>query len=90
MKLLHSYLSEKSLWDGAKQSDLEVINKLVEEPVWQLAPSEKKMLTESAIVNYTEDVISLGFLRQGLVYLRYFLAILFFTFWSTMVLPRVH
>ncbi|CAH1402416.1 unnamed protein product [Nezara viridula] len=65
MKLLHSFLSEKSLWDGAKQSDLEVINKLVEEPVWQIAPADTKSLTETAILNYTEDVISLGFLRQG-------------------------
>lgn len=68
MKLLHSFLSEKSLWDGAKQSDLEVINKLVEEPVWQIAPADTKSLTETAILNYTEDVISLGFLRQGLLF----------------------
>ncbi|KAL1117500.1 hypothetical protein AAG570_003819 [Ranatra chinensis] len=70
MKLLHSFLSEKSLWDGLKESDVEVINSLLTEPVWQIAPQDKQHLTEAAVVNYTEDVIALGFLRQGHVLLN--------------------
>lgn len=65
MKTLHFGLSEKSLWDGLTQSDVEVINSLITEPVWQITPLDKNRLTENAVVNYTEDVIALGFLRQG-------------------------
>uniref|UniRef100_A0A1B6CHQ1 Glycoside hydrolase family 31 N-terminal domain-containing protein n=1 Tax=Clastoptera arizonana TaxID=38151 RepID=A0A1B6CHQ1_9HEMI len=72
MKLLHSSLSEKSLWDGLKQEDVEVINALMTEPVWQIAPAEKHHLTEQAVINYTEDVIALGFLKQGHVLLNEF------------------
>jgi len=65
MKTLHLALSDKSLWDGLKKSDSETINALLTEPVWQIAPKEKQLLTESAVVNYTEDVIALGYFRQG-------------------------
>lgn len=66
MKTLHLTLSDKSLWDGLKKSDSETINALLTEPVWQIAPKEKHLLTESAVVNYTEDVIALGYFRQGM------------------------
>nr|XP_018915739.1 PREDICTED: uncharacterized family 31 glucosidase KIAA1161 isoform X1 [Bemisia tabaci] len=72
MKTLHFGLSEKSLWDGLTQSDVEVINSLITEPVWQITPLDKNRLTENAVVNYTEDVIALGFLRQGHVMLNEF------------------
>jgi len=69
MKLLHSSLSEKSLWDGLREEDNSVINSLLTEPVWQISPHH---LTEQAVINYTEDVIALGFLRQGHVLLNEF------------------
>lgn len=72
MKMLHSSLSEKSLWDGLKKEDADIINALLTEPVWQIAPLSKHMLTEQAVINYTEDVIALGFLRQGHVLLNEF------------------
>lgn len=65
MKTLHTALSEKMLWDGLKASDAEIINALLTEPVWQLAPARKDLLNESAMVNYTEDIIALGFVKQG-------------------------
>lgn len=65
MKTLHLALSDKSLWDGLKKSDSEIINSLLTEPVWQIAPKDKQLLTDSAVVNYTEDVIALGYFRQG-------------------------
>lgn len=65
MKMLHSSLSEKSLWDGLKKEDVDIIHALLTEPVWQIAPVSKNLLTEQAVINYTEDVIALGFLRQG-------------------------
>lgn len=65
MKTLHLALSDKSLWDGLKKSDAEIINSLLTEPVWQIAPNDKDLLTETTIVNVTEDVIALGYLRQG-------------------------
>ncbi|XP_065224802.1 myogenesis-regulating glycosidase isoform X2 [Planococcus citri] len=72
MKSLHLALSEKSLWDGLKKSDLEVIYSLLTEPVWQIAPKDKQMLTDTAIVNFTENVIALGYFRQGHVLLNEF------------------
>lgn len=65
MKTLHLALSDKSLWDGLKKSDLEVINLLLTEPVWQITPKNKELLTDITIVNYTEDVIASGFFRPG-------------------------
>lgn len=67
MKTLHTALSEKMLWDGLKASDTEIINSLLTEPVWQLAPPRKELLNESTMVNYTEDIITLGFIKQGKV-----------------------
>lgn len=72
MKQLHSSLSEKSLWDGLKRSDVEVVHSLLTEPVWQIAPLSPALLTEQAVINYTEAVIGLGFLRQGHVLLNEF------------------
>lgn len=72
MKTLHTALSEKMLWDGLKASDTEIINSLLTEPVWQLAPSRKELLNESTMVNYTEDIITLGFIKQGHVLLNEF------------------
>ncbi|XP_021930514.1 uncharacterized family 31 glucosidase KIAA1161 isoform X2 [Zootermopsis nevadensis] len=69
MKSLHSFFSEKKLWDGLKEEDLKIINSLLTEPVWQIPSDPGSELTEGAIYNYTEDVIALGFLRQGHVLL---------------------
>ncbi|KAG7189909.1 hypothetical protein KM043_006078 [Ampulex compressa] len=64
MKSLHSAMAEKSLWDGLKPDELRDVHSLLSEPVWQISPTD-----EAAIYNYTEDVIALGFLRQGHVLL---------------------
>ncbi|KAL0271579.1 UNVERIFIED_CONTAM: hypothetical protein PYX00_008634 [Menopon gallinae] len=70
IKVLHGYMSEKSLWDGLKEQDIETINSLLTEPVWQIAPNRKEQMTEATVYNYTEDVIALAFLRQGHVLLN--------------------
>ncbi|XP_044006466.1 myogenesis-regulating glycosidase isoform X2 [Aphidius gifuensis] len=64
MKNLHSLMAEKSLWDGLKPDEVRAVDALLSEPVWQISPTN-----EAAIYNYTEDVIALGFLRQGHVLL---------------------
>ncbi|XP_076294139.1 uncharacterized protein LOC143215687 isoform X2 [Lasioglossum baleicum] len=64
MKNLHSYMAEKSLWDGLKPDELHAVHSLLSEPVWQIVSTN-----EAAIYNYTEDVIALGFLKQGHVLL---------------------
>ncbi|XP_069682510.1 myogenesis-regulating glycosidase isoform X2 [Periplaneta americana] len=69
MKSLHSFFSEKQLWDGLNEEDLKVITSLLTEPVWQIPSASGSELTEVAIYNYTEDVIALGFLKQGHVLL---------------------
>ncbi|XP_015118712.1 myogenesis-regulating glycosidase isoform X1 [Diachasma alloeum] len=64
MKNLHSSMADKSLWDGLKPAEAGVVDALLSEPVWQISPTN-----EAAIYNYTEDIIALGFLRQGHVLL---------------------
>ncbi|KAK9296267.1 hypothetical protein QLX08_009689 [Tetragonisca angustula] len=64
MKILHSSMAEKSLWDGLKPDELNAVHSLLSEPVWQISPT-----SEAAVYNYTEDVIALGFLKQGHVLL---------------------
>ncbi|CAD6207348.1 GSCOCG00010182001-RA-CDS [Cotesia congregata] len=64
IKNLHSLMAEKSLWDGLKPEELQAVDVLLSEPIWQISPTN-----EAAIYNYTEDVIALGFLRQGHVLL---------------------
>lgn len=72
MTKLHSHLSEKSLWDGLKQEDVDVIYTLLSEPVWEITTPPNEKLTEGTISNYTEDVIALGFLKQGHVLVNEF------------------
>lgn len=48
-----------------QEKDIETIYSLLTEPVWQIGPDRAEQLTESAVYNYTEDVIALAFLRQG-------------------------
>ena len=62
MKILHHSLTQKSLWDGLKEQDINIIHAMLEEPVWQM---EKHNLTSVGISNYTENVIALGFFRLG-------------------------
>lgn len=69
IKTLHSQLSEKSLWDGLSEADTQVIDSLLTEPVYQIAAQDQQ-LTESIVKNYTEDIIALGFLKQGHVLLN--------------------
>ncbi|KAG8223115.1 hypothetical protein J437_LFUL000536 [Ladona fulva] len=70
VKTLHSFLSEKSLWDGLKKEDLDVINTMLNEPVWRLSDGPgSKQLTEQALIERAEGVVALGFLRQGHVVL---------------------
>lgn len=64
MKNLHSSMAEKSLWDGLKPAEVRAVDALLSEPVWQISPS-----SDAAIYNYTEDIIALGFLKQGHVLL---------------------
>ncbi|CAO1393790.1 unnamed protein product [Diamesa hyperborea] len=62
MKTLHHSLTQKSLWDGLKEQDINTIHAMLEEPVWQM---EQHNLTSVGITNYTENVIALGFFRLG-------------------------
>ncbi|XP_058455763.1 myogenesis-regulating glycosidase isoform X1 [Malaya genurostris] len=72
MKTLHSALMQKSLWDGLTENDNTVIKSLLREPVWQIPAASQEELTETAIYNYTENVIVSGYLRLGHVLLNEF------------------
>jgi myogenesis-regulating glycosidase len=75
MKSLHSSIHSHRrapLWDGLKPEDMKTLESLISEPVWQIAPRFKDELQVETISNYTEDVINLGFLKQGHVLINEF------------------
>ncbi|XP_059062041.1 myogenesis-regulating glycosidase [Achroia grisella] len=75
MKSLHSSIHSHSrapLWDGLKPADMQTLESLISEPVWQIAPRFKHELQTETISQYTEDVINLGFLKQGHVLINEF------------------
>lgn len=43
---VHSLLAEKSLWDGLKQADINIINSLLTEPLWEITAATKAEFTE--------------------------------------------
>lgn len=61
MKVLHHNLTQKNLWDGLKEQDINVIKTMFDEPVWEIAGN----LTDVAISNFTDSVIALGYFRLG-------------------------
>ncbi|PZC72951.1 hypothetical protein B5X24_HaOG210334 [Helicoverpa armigera] len=68
MASLHSSIHSHRrapLWDGLKPADMQTLESLISEPVWQIAPRFKDELQAETISKYTEDVINLGFLKQG-------------------------
>ncbi|XP_011554069.3 myogenesis-regulating glycosidase isoform X3 [Plutella xylostella] len=75
MKSLHSSIHNHQrapLWDGLKPADMQTLESLISEPVWQIAPRFKHELQAETISKYTEDVIDLGFLKQGHVLINEF------------------
>ncbi|XP_045501045.1 myogenesis-regulating glycosidase isoform X3 [Colias croceus] len=75
MKSLHSSIHSHRrapLWDGLKPADMQTLESLISEPVWQIAPRFKHELLAETISKYTEDVIDLGFLKQGHVLVNEF------------------
>lgn len=69
---MHSLLTEKSLWDGLKKEELDIIFSLLTEPLWETTAFSSEEFTEEAVSNYTYDVINLGFLKQGHVLINEF------------------
>ncbi|XP_067010268.2 myogenesis-regulating glycosidase isoform X2 [Anabrus simplex] len=69
MTSLHSYLFRNPLYN-LTEDEREVIHTIMTEPVWHITPPTSEELTEILISNYTEEVIALGFFRQGHVLLN--------------------
>ncbi|XP_016941944.3 myogenesis-regulating glycosidase isoform X1 [Drosophila suzukii] len=61
MRSLHMLMTQQSLWDGLKKTDMEVLNSLLEEPVWRIPHTEDPdSLNETAICDYSESAIAMG------------------------------
>ncbi|KAH8367877.1 hypothetical protein KR084_003849 [Drosophila pseudotakahashii] len=61
MRSLHMLMTQQSLWDGLKKLDMEVLNSLLEEPVWRIPHAETpESLNESSICDYSESAIAMG------------------------------
>lgn len=61
MKVLHHNLTNKNLWDGLKEQDINVIKTMFDEPVWEVTGN----LTDVSISDFTNNVIALGYFRLG-------------------------
>lgn len=72
MKELHKSMRQQDLWDGVKESDMNIVRSLLQEPIWQIPAATADQLTESAIYNFTEDVIAMGYMRLGHVLVNEF------------------
>lgn len=74
MKALHQELMPKTLWDGLKPVQRDMVQSILEEPVLQIPLTDESgaQLTETAIYNFTEEVIEMGFLRLGHVLINEF------------------
>lgn len=74
MMALHQELMPKSLWDGMRPAQADIVLSILEEPVLQIPLSDASgdRLTETAIYNFTEEVIEMGFLRLGHVLINEF------------------
>ncbi|GBP18730.1 Myogenesis-regulating glycosidase [Eumeta japonica] len=68
---LHSH-QNNPLWDGLKPEEMDTLKSLMSEPIWEIAPRFKEELTAETLDKYTEDVILLGFLKQGHVLINEF------------------
>lgn len=65
MKILHHNLTQKHLWDGLKQQEIDLIKAIFEEPVWEVSGN----LSDVSISNFTDSIIALGYFRLGHVLL---------------------
>lgn len=61
IKTLHAQLSQPAT---GTQGDSKQMDSLLTEPVYQIA-SQDQHLNETTVQNYTENIIALGFLKQG-------------------------
>ncbi|KAL7019628.1 hypothetical protein ACKWTF_011184 [Chironomus riparius] len=66
MKILHHNLTQKHLWDGLKQQEIDLIKAIFDEPVWEVSGD----LSDVAISNVTDSIIALGYFRLGHVLLN--------------------
>ncbi|XP_017773034.1 PREDICTED: uncharacterized family 31 glucosidase KIAA1161 isoform X2 [Nicrophorus vespilloides] len=55
MTQLHSFMSEKSLYDVLRPNEVDDINKLISEPIWEF-PSGRDNFTEDAIFDYIANI----------------------------------
>lgn len=69
---LHSAMTEK-LWDGIKQTDINIIHSLLSEPLWEITADKKENFTEGKKkkMNYTEMLHYMLISQLLLRYLRY-------------------
>ncbi|KAG5674189.1 hypothetical protein PVAND_004171 [Polypedilum vanderplanki] len=62
MKVLHHNLTQKNLWDGLKENEINLVKAKINEPIWEISD---KNLTDVTISNFTDDIIGLNYFRLG-------------------------
>ncbi|KAK9874963.1 hypothetical protein WA026_005778 [Henosepilachna vigintioctopunctata] len=69
--ILHSKLIEDAMWEGLKKQDFENIDTLITEPIWEIT-TNAAALNEEKISNLGTDIIQLGFLKLGHIFINEF------------------
>lgn len=70
MLSLHRRLTQKSLWDGLRENEVNLLHTLIEEPVWQVtdptaASGGSSAITPTTVERYTDGIIAMGFAPHG-------------------------
>lgn len=72
MKSVHQFMTQQSIWDGMKETDITAVHSILEEPVWQIPAHGADQLNTMSIYNFTAEVVDSGFLRIGHVLINEF------------------
>lgn len=70
MLSLHRRLSQKTLWDGLRGHEVNLMYRLIDEPVWQVADplaaeGVRSAITPASVERYTDEIIAMGFAPLG-------------------------
>lgn len=70
MLTLHRRLTQKGLWDGLRENEVNLLHSLIEEPVWQVTDPTgggggSSAITPTTVEQYTDGIIAMGFAPLG-------------------------
>jgi len=62
---LKTSLADTNLWDGLKKDEMEVIRKLMEDPVWRFQPKANDKDAVASLMKFTNDIVAVVWTSPG-------------------------